>query len=139
MYFKPFFTYFCYYFYWTSALVLWSDFRIYPRAYCLWNTSAAFFLVKFIDFNLAINRAWVALNHYHLCIAEAYLKSRQTSATAIFPEIVNNWKPLTIFAEISILDVWLGFELNWIELLYFIFIKKYIQYLLDHITKYMSN
>ena len=37
---------------------------------------------------------------------EAYSEHCQTSKMELFAKIVNSWKPLSIFAKSSILDVW---------------------------------
>ena len=39
---------------------------------------------------------------------EAYSDPCQTSKIERFAKIVNDWKPLTIFAKHSILDAWQG-------------------------------
>ena len=39
-----------------------------------------------------------------------HLETSQTSKMEVFANIVNGWKPLTILAECSILDVWKGSE-----------------------------
>ena len=43
-------------------------------------------------------------------ITEVYSEPFQTSKTKLFAKIDNGWKPLIIFANISILDVWQSFE-----------------------------
>ena len=42
--------------------------------------------------------------------AEVSSEPCQTSKTERFAKTANNWKPLTIFAKCSILDVWQGSE-----------------------------
>ena len=49
---------------------------------------------------MAANFAWI--------FAEAYSKLSQTSNMELFEKIVTGFKLLNIFAESSILDVWLG-------------------------------
>ena len=44
------------------------------------------------------------------CCSEVYSKHSQISNMMLFMKIVNSWKPLTIFAKSSIVDVWLGSE-----------------------------
>ena len=41
---------------------------------------------------------------------EAYLEPCQTSKMELFAKIVNDWKPLSIFAKRSILEFWPGSE-----------------------------
>ena len=41
---------------------------------------------------------------------EAYSEACQTSKMELFAKTINGWKSLTIFAKISILDVWQGSE-----------------------------
>ena len=43
-----------------------------------------------------------------LIYAETYLEPYQICKIELFAKIVNSWKPLTIFASNSILDVWQG-------------------------------
>ena len=40
----------------------------------------------------------------------AYAEHSQASKMELLPKIVIGWKPLTIFAKSSVLDVWLGSE-----------------------------
>ena len=40
----------------------------------------------------------------------AYAEQSQASKMELLPKIVIGWKPLTIFAKSSVLDVWLGSE-----------------------------
>ena len=42
--------------------------------------------------------------------AEVYSKPSQLIKVESFPKMAIRWKPLTIFAKNSILDVWLGSE-----------------------------
>ena len=41
---------------------------------------------------------------------QAYSEPSRTSEMEIFSKMVNCWKPLTVFEESAILDVWLGLE-----------------------------
>ena len=50
------------------------------------------------------NASWLPL------VSEAYSQSSKTSKMKLFAKIVNSWKPSTIFAKSSILDVWRGPE-----------------------------
>ena len=54
------------------------------------------------------NDAWNS-NFYHHN-EEAYSEPCQTTEMKLFAKKVNSWKPLTIIAKISILDVLLGSE-----------------------------
>ena len=47
-------------------------------------------------------------NCFHIRGAVAHLEPSQTSKMEHFAKIVNIFKPLTIFAKTTILDVWLG-------------------------------
>ena len=86
--------------------------------YCkLWTYFTTFSNVFINDFE-QVNVSWVMIKiklRLFLTIllvqkAEAYLKSCQTSRMELLVKIVNGWKPLSIFAKSSILDVWHGFE-----------------------------
>ena len=46
----------------------------------------------------------------HILLPKAYSEPSQTTKIYHFVEKVNSFEPLTIFAEKSILHVWLGFE-----------------------------
>ena len=42
--------------------------------------------------------------------AETHSEPSQTSKMEPFAEIINGWKPFTIFGKRSFSDVWMGFE-----------------------------
>ena len=45
-----------------------------------------------------------------MCHSEAYSEPFQTYKMERFAKIVNNFQPLTIFTNRSILDIWEGYE-----------------------------
>ena len=46
------------------------------------------------------------INVFLSCSAQTYSEPCQTSKTVLFAKLVSKWKPLTIFAKRSILDIW---------------------------------
>ena len=54
------------------------------------------------------NDAWNSKFYHHN--EETYSEPCQTTEMKLFAKKVNSWKPLTIIAKISILDVLLGSE-----------------------------
>ena len=50
------------------------------------------------------------LNIRNIDVSEAHSEPYQISKTTLFAEIVNGWKPFTIFVKSSILDIWLVHE-----------------------------
>ena len=65
----------------------------------LLHTSLVFYIVNFEQ-----------IKHIDLVFLEAFSKSCKRSMMEIFAKIINTWKPLTISAKCSILDVWQVFE-----------------------------
>ena len=65
----------------------------------LLHTSLVFYIVNFEQ-----------IEHIDLVFLEAFSKSCKRSMMEIFVKTINTWKPLTIFAKCSILDVWQVFE-----------------------------
>ena len=55
--------------------------------------------------------------------AELYSQPSQIFKMELFAKIVNTWKPLTIFAKNSILDIWQGSEYVSMDLSYYSYIS----------------
>ena len=59
------------------------------------------------------------LNIRNIDVSEAHSEPYQISKTTLFAEIVNGWKPFTIFVKSSILDIWLVHEYTFVCSVFF--------------------
>ena len=56
------------------------------------------------------NSTLILMFYLPRCYTESYSEPKRTSKMDLLKKIINDWKPLTIFAKNSILDIRLGFE-----------------------------
>ena len=91
---------------WNFSIRFWNSDQRFKR-----NIFTSFFF-KFKHRAFKNRDLWLlyATNYDFLYMAEAYSEPCQTSKTELFAEIVNAERPLVVFAESSILDIWHGSE-----------------------------
>ena len=82
------------------------------------NPQETFWLLGDFDFMIAVEAFIKSLDYQkklNWCFVSTFIEvadsePAQTSKIELFPEIFNCFKPLSIFAETFIVDVWVGFE-----------------------------